>query len=129
MADIRNPLVLAAARAAAARYGSIAAAAQVCAEAGFRVSRPNLSRYLNNDLDSVANIETAILACFDRHYCPYLGMEVGADHCREANTGPVLENPFPAQRVPLPLPRHEHQPGRIRPAQGSWKHRYRSTAG
>ena len=89
MADIRNPLVLAAARAAAARYGSIAAAAQVCAEAGFRVSRPNLSRYLNNDLDSVANIETAILACFDRHYCPYLGMEVGADHCREANTGPV----------------------------------------
>ena len=89
MTDIRNALALAAARNAVTRYGSIAAAAQVCSDAGFRVSRPNLSRYLNNDLDSVANVELAILACFDRHACPYLGLEVGAEHCREVNSGPV----------------------------------------
>ena len=89
MNDIRNPATLALARAAADRLGSIAAAAEVCEKAGFRVSRPNLSRYLGNDLAAVANIEAAILSCFDRHACPYLGMEVNANHCREINTGPV----------------------------------------
>jgi hypothetical protein len=89
MADIRTPSTLEVARSAVARLGSIAAAAAVCSAAGFRVSRPNLSRYLGNTLDSVANIETAILACFDRHACPYLGMEIDSGHCQEVNTGPV----------------------------------------
>jgi hypothetical protein len=89
MEDLRNPATLELARAAVSRLKTVEAAAAVCAAAGFRVSRPNLSRYLHNSLDSVSNIERAIVACFDRIQCPYLGMEVGADHCREVNTGPV----------------------------------------
>jgi hypothetical protein len=87
--DIRTPSTLAMARDAVARLGSIATAASVCKAAGFRVGRPYLSRYLNNNLDKVANVETAILACFDRHSCRYLGMTVDSAYCREINTGPV----------------------------------------
>jgi hypothetical protein len=89
MTDIRTPSTLEIASSAVARLGSIAAAAAVCSAAGFRVSRPNLSRYLGNTLDSVVNIEAAILACFDRHPCPYLGAEIETEHCIEVNSGPV----------------------------------------
>ena len=89
MTDLRSPAALAMALEAVRRLGSISAAAAVCAEAGFRVSRPNLSRYLSNTLDTVSNVETALLACFDRHACPYLGFAVEAAHCLEINCGPV----------------------------------------
>ncbi|MFZ4539281.1 hypothetical protein [Propionivibrio sp.] len=88
-ADARTPAVLALAQAASVSKGSIQAAADVCKAAGFRVGRSNLSRYLNNDLATFANVEAAIVACFDRCRCPYLGMEVEAEHCRRVNTGPV----------------------------------------
>ena len=87
--DIRTPSTLALAHDAVKRLGTISAAADVCTAAGFRVGRSNLSRYINNDLESVFNIEAAIMACFDRHSCPYLGMEINAGHCRELNDGPV----------------------------------------
>ena len=89
MDDLRNPAALALARAAVGQRGSIAAAAKVCAAAGYRVSRSNLSCYLSNALDSVSNIEAAIVACFDRTKCPYLGRDVDAGYCRTANSGPV----------------------------------------
>ena len=87
--DARAPGILALAQAAVQQRGGIKAAAQVCAAAGFRVGRSLFSRYLSNDLPSVANIEAAIVACFDRHLCPYLGRDIVADHCRAANAGPV----------------------------------------
>lgn len=89
MADIRTPSTLTMAQAAVKRLGTIQATANVITASGFRVGRANLSRYLNNDLDSVYNIEAAIVACFDRCPCPYLGMEVDSVHCREVNSGPV----------------------------------------
>lgn len=89
MADIRTPSTLEVAISAVSRLGSIAAAAAVCSAAGFRVSRPNLSRYLGNTLDSVVNIEAAILACFDCHACPYSGVEIQTAQCIRVNSGPV----------------------------------------
>ena len=87
--DIRTPSTLALAHEAVQRLGAISSAAAVLTAAGFRVGRSNLSRYINNDLESVDNVEAAIMACFDRHLCPYLGMEVNAGHCGEVNDGPV----------------------------------------
>jgi len=87
--DVRAPGALALAQAAVQQRGGINAAAKVCAAAGFRVGRTLFSRYLSNDLTSVANIEAAIVACFDRYPCPYLGRDIVAEHCREANAGPV----------------------------------------
>lgn len=89
MADIRNPETLAVARSAVDRLGSITSAATMLLAAGYRVGRCNLSRYLNNDLDNVVNVEAAIVACFDQHRCPYLGLDIPAAHCREVNVGPV----------------------------------------
>lgn len=89
MIDPRTQSTLAIAQAAVTRLGSITAAASVCQRAGFRVGRSFLSRYLNNDLSNVTNIEKAILGCFDRQQCPYLGTEVDSAMCVEVNSGPV----------------------------------------
>ncbi len=89
LVDLRNPTTLALAQAAERQRGSIEAAAQVCKAAGFRVGRSLFSLYLSNNLPNVTNIEAAIVACFDTYPCPYLGREIAAEHCRDANAGPV----------------------------------------
>lgn len=54
-----------------------------------KVSRPALSRYLNDGTYKGAAVEAAILARFDRYPCPWLGLEVTETYCMEFNTGPV----------------------------------------
>lgn len=68
---MRNPRILALAQ-AAADATTIAAAA-----AAMGISRPYLSRYLNDDLEGVEQIEAKIALYYDRRLCPHTG---GGDH-------------------------------------------------
>jgi hypothetical protein len=73
---MRDSRVVALAQAAVGNAGSIAAAA-----AAIGISRPYLSRYLNDDLDGVDSIEDAIKKHYDRRACPHTGTEVTPDVC------------------------------------------------
>ncbi len=73
---MRDPRVLALAQGAVATAGSIAA---VAIELG--ISRPYLSRYLNDDLDGVEPIEATIVKRYDRRLCPHTGLEITPDVC------------------------------------------------
>lgn len=55
-----------------------------------KISRAQLSLVLNGRYPaSTQRLAAKVLALLDRHPCPYLGSEVGIDHCREINAGPA----------------------------------------
>lgn len=53
------------------------------------ISRTQVSLVLSGKYQSPRKIAALAMAAFDRHLCPYLGVEIAADDCRNANTGPV----------------------------------------
>lgn len=80
---MRDSRILALAQGAVHAAGSIAAAATAMG-----MSRPYLSRYLNDDLDGVEPIETTIVKYHDRRHCPHTGAEVEPDVCRRKALAP-----------------------------------------
>lgn len=79
---MRNPRILALAQ-AAADANTIAAAA-----AAMGISRPYLSRYLNDDLEGVDQIEAKIALYYDRRVCPHTGVEITSDVCQRKALAP-----------------------------------------
>lgn len=80
---MRDARLLTVAQAAVASAGSIAAAAMAIG-----VSRPYLSRYLNDDLDGVEQIEAKIAQHYDRRQCPHTGVEITPDVCQRKALSP-----------------------------------------
>lgn len=80
---MRDPRVLEMALQAVKSLSSIAAAA-----AAMGVSRPYLSRYLNDDLIGLDGIETAIKKYCDRRECPHTLVVITPDVCRRRALAP-----------------------------------------
>lgn len=83
MIDPRDPRIVGLAQEAVARLGSTAKVAL-----SIDVSRPYLSRYLNNDLDGVKDIEKRIAEHFDRRICPHSQIEITPDECHRRARSP-----------------------------------------
>jgi hypothetical protein len=81
---MRDARVVEMAEAAVKTAGSIAAAA-----AAMGMSRPYLSRYLNDDLIGLDGIETAIKKFCDRRECPHTKIEITPDVCRRKALAPT----------------------------------------
>ena len=80
---MRDSRILAIAQGAVQSAGSIAAAAMAMG-----ISRPYLSRYLNDDLEGVDVLEATIARYHDRRLCPHTGAEVTPDVCRRKALAP-----------------------------------------
>lgn len=52
-------------------------------------SRPTVSRVLAGTYPNPQIITKRVLEVFDRYPCPYLGIDIEAELCREVNSGPV----------------------------------------
>jgi hypothetical protein len=83
MSDPRDPRILGLAQEAVARLGNITKVASA-----IDFSRPYLSRYLNNDLDGVEEIEKRLIDHYDRRVCPHTEVEITPDECRSRALSP-----------------------------------------
>lgn len=80
---MRDPNILALAQRAVAAAGGIAIAA-----ASMGISRPYLSRYLNDDLDNPKPVEAVIAKRYGIRLCLHSGMEIEAEACRRKALAP-----------------------------------------